>query len=189
VTVTATASGGVAGTARVTVTPPVPVVDSSVVSVAVIPGQIRLTTAQTFGLRAVARDARGKTVRRRVQWASSDPTVAAVSTHGQLTGVAPGTASITATTDGVRSAAATVTVVLAGPPQPGILEMAIMPWSYVSINGLPRGQRTRGVDTLPSGVAHRLHLERDGFLTFDTTVTLRPGQRLRLIHQMRPRTP
>jgi serine/threonine-protein kinase len=189
VIVTATAASGVAGTARVTVTAPVVTVDSSVVSVAVIPGQIRITTAQAFGLRAVAKDARGRNVRRRVEWSSSDPGVAAVSATGQLTGVAPGTASITATSEGVRSAPATVTVVRAGPPQPGVLEMVIQPWSYVSINGLPRGQRTRHVDTLPSGVAHRVRLERDGYLSFDTTLTLRPGQRFRLTHQMRPRTP
>ena len=187
--VTATA-GRETGAAVVTVTAPrITVVDSSVASVDVVPRQTRISVKGAFAFRAVAKDARGNVVRRPVEWASSDRAVAAISSTGVVTGVGPGTATVTARSEGVRSGPTVVTVVAAGPGPPGILETAVMPWSYVSINGLPRGQRTRGVDTLPSGVAHRLHLERDGFVSFDTTVTLRPGQRLRLIHQMRPRTP
>jgi hypothetical protein len=144
---------------------------------------------RAFALRAVARDARGRVVRRPVSWVSSDPAIATVSSTGMVRGVGPGTASVTAQIEGVRSAVAVVTVVPAGPPRPAILEMVIVPWAYVSIDGLPRGQRTRGVDTLPSAVLHRVHFEREGFASFDTTVTLRPGERLRLTHQMRPRTP
>ena len=95
-----------------------------------------------------------------------------------------------ATSDGVRSTPATVTVVAAGPGPAGVLQMLIAPtWSFVSINGLPKGQRTRSVDTLPSGVAYRLHFERDGFVPVDTTVTLRPGEQRLLRLQMTPRNP
>jgi hypothetical protein len=59
----------------------------------------------------------------------------------------------------------------------------------MSIDGLPRGQRTRGVDTLPSGVAHRLHFEREGFLPVDTTVTLPAGEQQLIRIQMIRRNP
>jgi len=58
----------------------------------------------------------------------------------------------------------------------------------VSINGLPKGQRTRGVDTLPSGT-YRLHFERAGFASVDTTVTLHPGEQRLIRIQMIPRNP
>ena len=190
-TVTATA-GGKAGTSQVTVTErPSVVVDTALTSLAVVPRHVRITTAQTFGLRAVARDVGGRLVRRPVQWASSNSAVAAVSATGLLTGVAPGTADVTASSGGVRSAPVVVTVIPAGPPPPGILQVLIVPtWAYLSINGLTRGQNrlTRYVDTLPSGRAYRLHFEREGFVSVDTTVTLQPGPN-RLTIQMRPRTP
>jgi hypothetical protein len=178
------------GRAAVTVTAPVVIPpDSSVASVDVVPRLGRLEVNGAFTLRAVARDARGRVVRRAVSWVSSDPAVATVSSTGVVRGLRPGSATIAARSDGVRSAPAVVTVVAAGPLPSAILEMVIVPWASVSINGLPRGQRTRGVDTLPSGSLHRVHFEREGFVTFDTTVTLRPGERLRLTHQMKPRTP
>jgi serine/threonine protein kinase/uncharacterized protein YjdB len=185
-TITATVSSGQTGSSRITVMPPTPRVDTNVVAIAIVPRQVRLAAAQTFTLQAIAKDARGRTVRRPVLWASSNPAVATVSRTGVLTGVAPGTANVTAMSEAARSTPTAVTVIPAGP---AILEMVVMPWAYVSINGLPRGQRTRGADTLPPGVVHRVHFERDGFISFDTTVTLRPGDRLRLTHQMRPRNP
>jgi len=143
-----------------------------------------------LALRAVAKDTRGGIVGRAVQWASTDPTIAAVASNGVVTGVAPGTATITATSDGVRGRPIAVTVVAAGPGPPGILQMLIMPsWAFVSVNGLPKGQRTRGVDTLPSGVTYRLHFERAGFIPVDTTVTLRPDERRLIRIQMRQGKP
>jgi len=121
---------------------------------------------------------------------SSDPKVAVVAPNGVVTGVTPGTATISATSDGVSSSPAPVTVAAAGPGPSGILQMVIVPtWSFVSINGLPKGQRQRGVDTLPSGIAYRLHFERDGFVSVDTTVTLKPGEQRLLRIQMTPRNP
>ncbi len=189
--VTATAVGGKTGTAVVTVTAPVaPAVDSAVASLAVVPSRVNITVNRPFALRAVARNASGRVVRHRVRWVSSDTTIAVVAANGVVTGAGPGTTTITATSDGVRSTPATVTVVAAGPGPAGILQMLIAPtWSFVSINGLPKGQRTRSVDTLPSGVAYRLHFERDGFVPVDTTVTLRPGEQRLLRIQMTPRNP
>lgn len=71
-------------------------------------------------------------------------------------------------------------------PETGILQMVIAPvWADVSIDGVSRGSRSRGVDTLVAGVPHRLSFERAGFVTVDTTVTLQPGEQLLLRIQMR----
>ncbi len=188
--VTATAAGGKTGAAIVTVREPAPVVDSSAASLDVSPRRVNIAVNRSLALRAVAKDARGGIVRRAVEWASSDPTIAVVASNGVVTGVAPGTATITATSDGVRGRPIAVTVVAAGPGPPGILQMLIMPsWAFVSVNGLPKGQRTRGVDTLPSGVTYRLHFERAGFIPVDTTVTLRPDERRLIRIQMRQGKP
>jgi Big-like domain-containing protein len=189
-TVTA-AAGGQTGAAVVTVLPPRPPArDTSVVLIDVMPRGARVPVNATFALRALPRDSSGRVVRRTMAWESSDPAVATVSGTGVISGVAPGTATVTARSEGVQSAPVAVTVVPAGPSPPGILRMLIVPtWLYVSIDGLPRGQRTRAVDTLPSGVVHRLHFERDGFIPVDTTIKLRPGETRLLTIQVRPRTP
>jgi len=199
-------NGARAGEARVTATtegktssalvnvraPVVATADSSVASVELNPRRANLRVPGRLTLRAVARDARGGVVRRAVQWSGSDPTVITVSPSGVVVAVGPGTARVIARAEGVQSEPAVVTVT--APPArstaPGTLQMLIVPtWSYVSVDGLPRGQRTRGVDTLPSGVAHRLHFERDGYISVDTTVTLQPNETRLLTIQMRPRTP
>ena len=190
-TVSATA-GPETGAAVVTVTAPrITPVDTAVASVDVLPRQARIAVKGAFAFRAVARDAHGDVIRRPVEWSSSDRAVAAVSSTGVVSGVGPGTATVTARSEGVRSGPVAVTVIPAGPPPAGILQVLIVPtWAYVSINGLTRGQGqlTRLVDTLPSGRAYRLHFERAGFVSVDTTVTLQPGPN-RLTIQMKSRTP
>ena len=75
---------------------------------------------------------------------------------------------------------------VAAVPETGILQMLIAPvWADVSIDGVSRGSRVRGVDTLVAGVPHQLRFERAGFVTVDTTVTLQPGEQLLLRIQMR----
>jgi hypothetical protein len=70
---------------------------------------------------ATLRDAAGNELSgRAVAWASSAPGVASVSAAGLVTGLAAGTASITATSEGRSGAAAlTVTAVVAAPPPGG----------------------------------------------------------------------
>jgi serine/threonine-protein kinase len=68
----------------------------------------------------------------------------------------------------------------------GILQMRINPWANVSINGESKGPRPVLVDTLIPGT-HLLHFERPGFETKDTTVTLKPGDTLRLTIRMVPK--
>lgn len=69
-------------------------------------------------------------------------------------------------------------------PQQGVLQVLIRPWANVFIDGTAHGSNTRLVDTLAAG-AHTLRFERDGFVTVDTTVTLRPGQTMQVQIRMR----
>ncbi len=102
-TVTATVEGRTA-TATVTVTP-VPVA-----AVSVSPATVTVRVGSTQAMTASARDSAGGVLTGRpVTWQSGAPAIATVSAAGVVTGVAPGTAAITATVEG-RTAAAQVTV-------------------------------------------------------------------------------
>ena len=105
-TISATTEG-IVGTAAITVTP-VPVA-----SVGVSPATASLVLGTTQQLTANARDAAGAALTgRTVTWSSSAPAVATVSTTGLVTTIAVGTATISATADGiVGTAAITVTPV------------------------------------------------------------------------------
>ena len=100
-TVTATA-GGVEGSASVTVTVPVAEVE-------VVPGSAELEAGETVQLTATPRDGAGNALDREVSWASDDESVATVDDSGEVTGVAEGTATVSATSEGV-SGDATITV-------------------------------------------------------------------------------
>ena len=111
--VTALASG--AGSVRaaagsVTATAAVVVSAVPVARVAVAPATSSITVGATQQLTASATDVAGATITGRVvAWSSRDPGVAVVSSTGQVTGIAPGSATIVAAIDG-QSATATVTV-------------------------------------------------------------------------------
>lgn len=105
-TVTAT-SEGKTGTATIVV------VAVPVASVTISPStQTVVVGATTPAFTAVTKDASGNTLSGRVvTFASSNTSVATVDANtGVATGVAPGTASITATSEGITSTAATLTV-------------------------------------------------------------------------------
>jgi uncharacterized protein YjdB len=103
-TITAT-SEGVSANATVMVSP-VPVG-----SVAIVPSSATVTVGQTAALAPTVKDANGLTVTDRVvAWSSSDDRIATVSTAGVVRGIAPGSAVISATSEGVTGTAA-VTVV------------------------------------------------------------------------------
>ena len=81
-----------------------------VAAVILSPARPTLPAGERRRITANVTDADGRTLPGRVvTWASSDPAVAAASESGVLKGLAPGTATITATS-GRRSAAAAVTV-------------------------------------------------------------------------------
>ncbi|HEX8274364.1 MAG TPA: Ig-like domain-containing protein, partial [Longimicrobiaceae bacterium] len=97
-------AGGKSAVATVTVSAP------AVATVSVSPGSASLAVGGTVDLSAVARDGAGRILTgRAVAWASSNPAVATVSATGLVTGVAGGTATITATSEG-KSGTAAVTV-------------------------------------------------------------------------------
>src|SRR5205807_6203354 len=106
--ITAT-SEGQSGTASVSVTA-VPV---SVASVTVSPATASVQAGQTFQLTATPKDASGGALSgRTVTWASSNGGVATVSGSGLVSGVAAGSATITATSEGQSgSAVVSVTIV------------------------------------------------------------------------------
>lgn len=107
--ITASAAG-LSKSATATVTP-VPVA-----TVSVSPSSVTLDPAQTQTLAVVLRDAAGNVLQNRVvDWSSSAPTVATVNSVGQVTGVAAGSAVITALSEGQT---ATVSVTVTAAPQP-----------------------------------------------------------------------
>jgi trimeric autotransporter adhesin len=100
--ITAT-SGGKSASAAVTVTL------TPVGTVTVDPSSLALTVGKTGTLTATVRDANGTELANRpVSWSSSDTRIATVS-GGVVTAVAPGSATITATSEG-KSGSAAVTV-------------------------------------------------------------------------------
>ena len=105
VTITAT-SEGQAGTAAVTVS------SVPVASVTVSPATANVFVGATTQLSAVTKDAAGSVLSGRViSWTSSNTAIATVSAAGLVTGVAAGSAMITATSEG-KSGTASVTVAI-----------------------------------------------------------------------------
>jgi len=103
---------GITANVSVTVTP-VPVA-----AVAVTPGTLSLRVDETSTLTATMRDAAGAVLTgRAVGWTSSAPSVATV-TDGVVRAVSAGSATITATSEGVAGTAS-VTVTVAEPAPPG----------------------------------------------------------------------
>lgn len=102
-TITAT-SEGKSGAATVTVSP------GSVASVAVTPSPLSMSVGQTTQLAVTLKDAVGNVLNgRTVAWSSSSTTVATVSAQGLVTAVAPGTATITASSEG-KTGTASLTI-------------------------------------------------------------------------------
>lgn len=86
-----------------------------VASVSVAPTSLSLTAGQTSQLAATVRDASGAALTgRTVVWSSSDLAVVAVGQTGEVRAVGPGSATVTATSEG-KAGTASVTVAPAGP--------------------------------------------------------------------------
>lgn len=100
VQIIATSSGKV-GQASLTVTA------AAVASVRVTPATVRVAPGSTSQLSAATLDAAGNTLTgRTVVWSTSDAAIATVTDAGLVSGVAPGTATITATSEGATGSAA-----------------------------------------------------------------------------------
>lgn len=88
-----------------------------VASVTVSPSSTNVSIGAVVQLTATTRDASGNTLTGRpVSWASNNTGFATVSSSGAVTGVAAGSATITATSEGI--AGSSVVTVLAPPPPP-----------------------------------------------------------------------
>jgi alpha-tubulin suppressor-like RCC1 family protein len=86
--------------------------DRPVATVSVTPSTSTLVPGETIQLQAVTHDAAGAVLTdREITWSSSANAVATVSETGLVTGVAPGSAAITATSEG-KTGSAAITVAL-----------------------------------------------------------------------------
>ncbi len=97
-----------------------------VATLSIAPGTHSLVAAATVALNATLRDADGTVLTgRTITWSTSAAAVATVSSAGVVTGVGPGTATITATSEG-RNGSATITVQDGGvaPPTGGTVTAA-----------------------------------------------------------------
>jgi uncharacterized protein YjdB len=104
-TITATSEGQSAA-ASVTVT------SVPVASLQISPASANVFVGQTLPLTATTKDSAGNTLTGRpVAWASSNPSVATVSSSGQVGGVTQGSVTITATSES-KTATATINVVI-----------------------------------------------------------------------------
>ncbi|WP_284352167.1 beta strand repeat-containing protein [Roseisolibacter agri] len=131
-TISAT-SEGQTGSAAVTVTAAPPPTPAPVVSVAVSPSTLALQTGATGQLSATPRDASGNALTgRTITWSTSNASVATVSSAGVVTAVGPGSATITATSEG-RTGSAAVTVT-APPPAP-VASVAVSPSTLSLLTG------------------------------------------------------
>jgi len=90
---------------------------NEVTTVTVAPGTLSLDIGETGQLSAQALNSEGGAVSTTVTWSSSATGVATVSSSGQVSAVAEGSAAITASADG-QSGTATVTVTDPSPPAP-----------------------------------------------------------------------
>jgi len=153
-TITATSEGK---TGSSTITVPVPVA-----SVTVSPASATVSHGNTVQLTATLLDAGGNALTgRTVTWTSSAPSVATVDGTGLVTGVAAGSATITATSEGKSgSSAITATTVpvasvAVSPPSAGVLVGATVQLTATPLdaNGNPLGGRTITWTSSAPGVA------------------------------------
>ena len=108
----------VRGPAHLTQTATVTLLDrSSVESVTVSPGWVRISTSDSIQLEAQTRDASNTLIESALHWDSSNPLAATVTREGVVHGIAAGTSTIIATSDGV-SGSATIKVVADDNPTP-----------------------------------------------------------------------
>ena len=170
-TITAT-SEGKSGTAAITVT------NVPVASVTVSPASASVAQGQTTQLTATTKDANGNTLTGRVvTWASSNPSVATVNGSGRVTGVAAGSATITATSEG-QSGTSAITVT---GPAPGCATSttAFQNSAFTSQNGsftatfdaTPNGTGLDAATGLSSGAA-AAYTDLAVILRFNTSGTI-----------------
>src|SRR6266852_1790272 len=132
-TITATSSG-VSGTSAITVTsgpPPAPVVTT----VTVAPTSATVVAGSTTTLQATVRDQNGNVMTgQTVTWSTNNAAAATVNSSGVVTGIAAGSATITATSSGVSGTSA-ITVTSGPPPAPVVTSVTVAPTSASVVAG------------------------------------------------------
>ncbi|MFL5640623.1 MAG: Ig domain-containing protein, partial [Gemmatimonadaceae bacterium] len=103
--------------------------------VAVAPASTSIAVGTTATLSATLKDAQGNVVAgQSVSWSTSAESFAAVSANGVVTGIAPGSVTITAASSG-KSGTASVTVTANQPPPPVVTTVTVSPPSASLIVG------------------------------------------------------
>src|SRR5438105_2626298 len=139
-------------------------------TISVIPPSATASVGQTLQLTATPKDAGGNTLTgRTITWGSSSSSVATVSSSGLVSGVATGSATITATSEG-KSGTAAITVSTPPPPPTGTcLSQA---GSLVTLSGL----RTSTYETGSLGATAKVDATTAQFLVDQgTNVPVRVG--------------
>ncbi len=192
-TVTASA-GGKSGSVTV-------VVVQIVSSVAIAPADPQVAVGATLRLAATAKDPLGEAIAGKTfTWASSAAARARVSSAGVVTGVAPGSATITATADGVRGST-TVTVVDAVGSISGSVADAtngeLITGAAVELADT-LGTRITSVQTDDSGLfqiadvragVYRITARAEGAIDDARTITVEGGQTTTVTFALSPRLP
>ncbi|MDB4947955.1 MAG: Ig domain protein group 2 domain protein [Gemmatimonadetes bacterium] len=122
--VSAFAPTGVEGLSLVRVVAPV-------ASVQVTPDSATVAVGGFVTLGVTVRDSSGNPVSRPVAWSSTDSAVASVDAFGDVTGVAPGTAVVQATSEGSSGSAVVTVVPSTGPASPVVTRIVASPDSLV----------------------------------------------------------
>lgn len=121
---------------------------------------VKLGVGKIFVIPARLPSGEDPTVVGPVLWKTSDTTVATVTSKGEVHAVAPGTATVTATTP-AGGAPATVTVTVAAPPAPAAVDTA-KPAAVVP--GAPELPRATVDVSMPSGTGRSIQLNASGDL-------------------------
>ncbi len=157
----------------------------------------------TISLLAAVRGVAGSLMREPVVWSSSDSSIIRISGAGDLLAYSPGRTTIVAEAAGLkRDIEVTVTASRTGPAKParpagedgpvrgapaidGRLELVIVPWADVYVDGelLVRRRPTVGLSLSPG--PHRLRLVNPNFGTIDTTLIVPAGRAVRHTIQMK----
>ena len=127
ITATSTFDGTKSGNTTVTVNPP-----PAVTAVAITPSAPAVNVGQTLPLTATVTAVGGASTA--VTWTSSDPSIVSVSTSGTISGVAVGTANITATSVFAPTVSATVPVTVS-PAPPAVVSVAVAPVNPTMVVG------------------------------------------------------
>ena len=133
---------------------------------------LALVAGETVSLGASAVDQGGRPVSGQIVWSSTAPGVASVGPDGLVTALGSGLSVVTARLD---AATGSVQVTVAA-PGPGKLQLIVLPFADVYIDGALVASEQRTVELDLDAGSHRLRLETPSMTPLDTTIVIRSGQ-------------